>query len=897
MRKWGRWGGKGRLGRKVPHLAAVVGFLALGFVPASPASAQSGSQRLTNGEDILQRLAGVDLVDVTLPEALNQIRQTAGIGLIYSPDVLPVNRIVSCPCRDRTLGQALDLILKDTDLSFTAATTLVRIIPRPERPKSPPVGSIAGTVQNASDQSSIPNALIQLSDGRGTLSNDHGRFILLNVPPGTYSLTVTGLGWAPGEITGIQVVDGGVATVEVALTRRIIPLSALVVAPGTFGILDEVSDFAIQTLTREQIETFPQLGEDVFRSLRRLPGVASGDISTKLHLRGGRDREVLYVLDGMELYEPYHLKDFEGTLGVIDVNAVGGIDLHAGGFSVDFGDRMAGVFDMETRRPPEEGMRTALGLSITNASFMSRGEFAQGKGQWLFSARRGYLDIALAMTDADDDISPKYYDVLGKVEYQFGSKHVVSAHLLHAGDDLELAQTALEDNSTGRITTGWGNSYGWLTWKAFFSPRVRARTLFSGGRISRSRNGFMEELGRIQGPEAAWVSDEGSFDFAGLKHEWTVDFTDRFAARAGITFKKLWSDFDYLHWARNLVADHTAERVGQTDTVLVRLDPTGSETGAWMAARFKPVSWGTVELGLRHDRHSHTDDSDLSPRVHAVMDVTENTTVRAGWGRYHQSQGIVELEVSDGETEFAPSERATQIAAGVEHRLGNGIHARFEVYTREIARPRREYLNLWREILAFPELEGDRVRVDPSEARARGFEVLISQDGPAWDWSASYVLAKAEDRIENVWVPRFMDQRHALNLTVGWRPNPNWTLAGAWHIHSGWPYTPQEIQFDTLTVFRGEGGSWPLSWREEFGPLNADRLPSYHRLDLRATRRFHLRRGTLDVYVDLFNAYNQSNLRSYDYELRWLNQRNMYVRTPDEELLPILPSIGFRWEF
>ena len=79
--------------------------------------------------------------------------------------------------------------------------------------------------------------------------------------------------------------------------------------------------------------------------------------------------------------------------------------------------------------------------------------------------------------------------------------------------------------------------------------------------------------------------------------------------------------------------------------------------------------------------------------------------------------------------------------------------------------------------------------------------------------------------------------------------------------------------------------------------MNADRLPAYHRLDLRATRRFQLRRGTLDIYVDLFNAYNQENLRSYDYGLRWLNQRNMYVRTPDESLLPILPSIGFRWEF
>ena len=93
------------------------------------------------------------------------------------------------------------------------------------------------------------------------------------------------------------------------------------------------------------------------------------------------------------------------------------------------------------------------------------------------------------------------------------------------------------------------------------------------------------------------------------------------------------------------------------------------------------------------------------------------------------------------------------------------------------------------------------------------------------------------------------------------------------------------------------GREWPLRWRYDFGSMNSTRLPVYHRLDLRITRRFDVGRGVLDVYLDLFNAYNQQNLRSFDYSTELIDQELRYVRYPDEELLPFLPSLGLRWEF
>ena len=81
------------------------------------------------------------------------------------------------------------------------------------------------------------------------------------------------------------------------------------------------------------------------------------------------------------------------------------------------------------------------------------------------------------------------------------------------------------------------------------------------------------------------------------------------------------------------------------------------------------------------------------------------------------------------------------------------------------------------------------------------------------------------------------------------------------------------------------------------GDLNELRLPAYHRLDFRVSRNFNIGGGLLQAYLDVFNLYNRTNLRGYAFSPRVAGGRFSVLRTPGEEMLPILPSIGLRWEF
>ena len=309
----------------------------------------------------------------------------------------------------------------------------------------------------------------------------------------------------------------------------------------------------------------------------------------------------------------------------------------------------------------------------------------------------------------------------------------------------------------------------------------------------------------------------------------------------------------------------------------------------YLSTRARPFDALSTEIGVRYDRQSYTGDANLSPRLHAGLDLGSRTTLRMSWGRYSQSPGIHELEVADGETEFANSELADQLAVGLDYRLDNGVNVRLEAYRRTISQPRPQYLNLDGELSIFPELEQDRVRIEPARSEAKGLELMVKREiGQRFAWSGSYALSLAQDEIDGSWVRRTLDQRHAINASLAYRPNANWRLSWTWQYHTGWPTTETTLELwrRPTTAAAAESG-----WG--FAALNGSSLPEYHRLDVRIARIFPVGAGRITTYLDVFNLYNRRNLRTYGY------QRNdqLVSRSPGTSLLPILPSMGLRWEF
>lgn len=142
-------------------------------------------------------------------------------------------------------------------------------------------------------------------------------------------------------------------------------------------------------LTQDQVQAMPRLADETLRAVQRLPGIATNGFGSLGPIRGGVPNETAILLNGLRLYEPFHLKNFYSPVSLLDSRLIDNIEFHSGGFPAPYGDRMSAIIDATTVRPPERYYE--VGLSLFHLSALAATPFSDERGHALVSGRRGNL--------------------------------------------------------------------------------------------------------------------------------------------------------------------------------------------------------------------------------------------------------------------------------------------------------------------------------------------------------------------------------------------------------------------------------------------------------------------------------------------------------------------------
>ena len=748
-------------------------------------------------------------------------------------------------------------------------------------------GSIRGRVLDQAGAPVVGALVTVVGTARSIYSGSEGDFVVSNLAPARYVIRAQRLGFAPSLGDSVEVRAGAQSERDITLQAVHTPLSRVVISPGSYTLL-EPTRTSQQVLTREQLLTRPQLAEDLFRGLNRLPGLSGSDFNSQLRIRNGGQDELLVLLDGMELVEPFHLKDFDGALSLLDAEVIGQVELKTGGFGVQYGNRLTGVIDLaSTNADATHGRRTSLGLSFTNIRARTEGRFAGDRGAWIASGRRGYLDLVFKLIGEDEAPDPRYYDVFGKVQYQLNSQHLLSGHVLVAGDELRFS----EDDGASRADSHYDNAYLWTTLRSQLSDKLAVTTLASFSYLTWIRDAKTSDFFEGEPHERVRVDDDRSLTALSVKQDWTFDATPRLSMLFGAEARSENADFSYFRVTRDFAL--LQQNVVVIDSQLIRasITPSGSRWSGYAAVRTQPWQRLTAEVGVRGDRHGWTGQSTLAPRASLSLAIASGTTLRAAYGLYTQAHTLQDLSIIDGDTTFARAERAEHRVIGVEHEIGAGWTLRSEAFERVIENPRPRWINTDGEVDALPETVEDRLRLTPSDGHVRGIEWLATYDrGGRVRASASYVLSKATATQDGIETPRPFDERHAIALDIVARSQSGWTWAFAWTMHSGWPVIPATFRADTI------GPNQIFLRRVPSPALFVEQLETYQRFDVRLSRAFDVGRGRISVFAEVFNALNTENQRGTTYRARF-NSGQVAVDRFTETFLPRLPSLGIRWDF
>ncbi|NQV86394.1 MAG: TonB-dependent receptor, partial [Woeseiaceae bacterium] len=548
-------------------------------------------------------------------------------------------------------------------------------------------------------------------------------------------------------------------------------------------------------LDRDLATRIPAAAEEAVRITNRLPSTASGGISTRNHIRGGEANEVLFLLDGLRLYEPFHLKDFQSVATIVNSSAIDGIDFYSGAYPARYGDRMSGVMSMSLRQP-QKPIETELSLSFFNASALSLGTFGgRDQGDWLLAARRGNLDLIADVVDPEVG-SPEYQDYLMHVGWEIGPRTQFSGNFLASIDSL-----ILNDPDRGEFANAkYDNRVFWFKWGADWNERWRSETVISASQISNHRNGTLALPDIVSGA----LDEQREFDAFGIKQDWTYVPSRNWMLSFGVsgTQQEALYRFDSTKTVSapfDTILDNVPLQVRRIDP-----HPEGAQYGAYLEARWQLRSNLIVDAGLRWDRQNYTtanDDEQVSPRLGILYQVGERSEIQLGWGQYSQAQEINELQVSDGIDSFFPAQRAEHVVANLKHNFRNDVSLGISYYRKRFGTVRPRFENAFNSLTLLPEIQFDRYRIDPISAEAHGAELMVSQGdgGQAVFWWFGYAWSQVQDKTISGKIPRSWDQMHAVKTGLSWEWG-FWDFSAAGEIHTGWPKT--ELPGDDLNATR-----------------------------------------------------------------------------------------------
>jgi outer membrane receptor protein involved in Fe transport len=223
-------------------------------------------------------------------------------------------------------------------------------------------GKIAGVVRDSTTAQLLPGVNIIVEGTQmGAATDANGEYFIINIPPGSYNIAASYIGYATKTITDVLVIIDRTTHLDFDLKTKALEGEEVTISAYRLDVLEPDLTATRQTYDVGEIEILPGI-TDVGDIINLQADVDGG------HFRGGRSGEAIYLIGGAEITNPLtRSRTFDPiTIGLEQV------EVYTSGFSAEYGNVQSGVINIV----PKEGGRnwqTRLDVSSTNSYYKTWG--------------------------------------------------------------------------------------------------------------------------------------------------------------------------------------------------------------------------------------------------------------------------------------------------------------------------------------------------------------------------------------------------------------------------------------------------------------------------------------------------------------------------------------------
>ncbi len=754
-------------------------------------------------------------------------------------------------------------------------------------------GKITGRVTDKSTgESLVGGNTILVGTPFGAATDVEGKYFILNVPPGVYSLRAVLVGYGPVLVKDVRVVADQTTTIDVTMESAPVGIAEIVVqAERPMVQRDATSTTAV--ISSEQIKMMPV--KDFVEVLQMQSGVVAD--GRNLYVRGGRSNEVAYLIDGMYVKDPVL-----GAAGTrIHNDAISELVFLDGSFNAEYGNALSGVVNIVTKEGGKdfagqlEGRTSEFGVHPYNS-------YREDRVAATLSGPISGEDLTFfgsAERDARGTWLPFGYDrtlsVIAKIKAN-----------LFPGLKTTLTERYSENNNQP-YNQSWkyiGNQYLRVREKSRHTLLTLTHTvlpnLFYDLRLSYFNQSYYSGIDKDTSQYLS-TGDRQYFRNIGLGTEFysladpvevTDNRTETFNVRWDLTWQignsnEVRTGVDLKKHNLNYFDVYDPKRIAPYITIFNKHPVEGA---AYVQDKIE-LSSLVISVGLRFDyadqrspfRSNPLDSTVIvpskaktqwSPRLGVAHPISDRTALHFSYGHFFQNPDYERLyensqyDVHVSQPIFGQpnldAERTTEYEVGITHQFSSNFTASFTAYYKDIT-------GLIGTQYYPPFLDGRYVGyylyVNEAYANDKGFEVRLTMRRSKYvagsltytysvaKGSASSELEKDQSKLQSTLLyPLDQDLTHLLNANVsvvfpqddgplmfGAHPleNSYWNLIA--RVNSGAPYTPS-------------------SRRVSFVPRNSARMPTTYTIDLEFGKSWKLGTFTLEPFVEILNLTNHKNV-------------------------------------